>query len=164
MKKIKKMLMELASLNASPHNIALGTAIGAFISITPTVPLHTIFAFIFASIFNADKKAAMIAVWISNPITIPFTYAASYYMGIAILDIEPSNCNFVYELLSRLQSDLTFGEKINSVASFFKADLPIFYAMVVGGAAIGVPLAIGSYFLIKNWVKKFRKNKDKTAI
>lgn len=160
MKKVKKILWKLASIEGSHHSIAMGVAVGIFISVTPTIPFHTLFAIILAFFIKANKKAAIIAVWFSNPITIPLFYAGAYYAGTFIMGIDHSNIQLIYTLLDKLQSDIGLNAKTVALADFFKAELSIFYAMIVGGIVLGIIPGIISYFLTRSWLKKIRNNED----
>ena len=160
MKKFRDFLIKLATLDGSEHNIALGVATGIFIAVTPTIPFHTVFAVALAVILRGSKRAAIISVWFSNPLTIPIFYAGSYYAGTLLMGIEHSNIQLIYDLLKTLQSDININAKMDAIIIFFKAELPVFYAMLIGGAVLGIMPAIGSYFLTKSWVRKFR-NKGK---
>lgn len=163
MEKIKEILWRIATLTGSPHSIGMGVAIGIFIAVTPTIPFHTFLAVGIAFLLKGSKKAAIIAVWFSNPVTIPVFYAGSYYIGITITGIEHSNIQLIFDLLHQLESDIGIGAKIDAISLFFKAELPVFYAMLVGGTALGIPPAIASYFLTKSWVIKFRKRQENQA-
>ena len=70
--KIQHLITRFKQLNGDPHYVALGMAIGVFISVTPTIPFHTVIALALAFILRGSKAAAAIGVWFSNPVTIPF--------------------------------------------------------------------------------------------
>ncbi|MBW1983033.1 MAG: DUF2062 domain-containing protein, partial [Deltaproteobacteria bacterium] len=40
----QEFLRQLQELRGKPHEISLGMAIGVFISLTPTIPFHTVLA------------------------------------------------------------------------------------------------------------------------
>src|SRR2546421_1527473 len=54
--------MTLMMLPDTPHNIALGAAIGMFFGFSPLFGLKTILAFLIAWAFKANKTAAVITV------------------------------------------------------------------------------------------------------
>ncbi|MFV9645388.1 MAG: DUF2062 domain-containing protein, partial [Desulfobacterales bacterium] len=83
--KIRQVIIRFKQLNGDPHYVALGMSIGVFISVTPTIPFHTVIALALAFILRGSKAAAAIGVWFSNPITIPLFYKGSYDLGISIL-------------------------------------------------------------------------------
>jgi uncharacterized protein (DUF2062 family) len=80
-KKIRNWINRIKKLHGDPHYIALGMAIGFFIAMTPTIPFQTVIAVCLAFILKGSKAAAALATWISNPLTIPMLYYASYKAG-----------------------------------------------------------------------------------
>ena len=82
-----EFLRQLRELRGKPHEIALGMAIGVFIGITPTIPLHTILAVTLALLVRGSKLAAALGVWVSNPLSIPLFYYGSYRVGQLVLGL-----------------------------------------------------------------------------
>ena len=68
----RSLLRHILMLDDTPHSIALGTAIGMFIGMTPTVGIQMIlvivFAFLVKPLFTFNRIAALITVYISNPL------------------------------------------------------------------------------------------------
>lgn len=84
--KIKRTLFRLLLGNSTPHGIALGVSIGAFIGILPVYGLHTILVIIAAIVVKpANKLAILIGTNISLPPTVPFITWAGYEIGRFIL-------------------------------------------------------------------------------
>ena len=71
-----------------PHKLALGIAIGVFVTFTPTIGLQMILVLIFAAIFRANKRVGLPIVWISNPATFVPIYYPCYWIGRVILGAE----------------------------------------------------------------------------
>jgi uncharacterized protein (DUF2062 family) len=69
----------------TPHSIALGTAIGTFIGLTPTggvqMLLVMLVAFLCRPFFRFNQIAALLMVYISNPLTAVPIYWFSYKVG-----------------------------------------------------------------------------------
>jgi uncharacterized protein (DUF2062 family) len=72
-------------IHGRPKDIAWGMAIGLFIGMTPTVGIQTYIAIFIASIMKKNKISAAAGVWITNPLSIPFFYGTTYYLGAKIL-------------------------------------------------------------------------------
>ena len=71
----------------SPHSVALGSAVGLFIGMTPTLGVQMVLAVVAATILKANRAIAVALVWISNPITIlPMLYVY-YRLGALILGV-----------------------------------------------------------------------------
>lgn len=119
-------------LQGDPHYIAMGMAIGVFIAVTPTIPFHTALALALAFIFRGSKPAAAIAVWVSNPVTIPIFYLGSYKVG-----------NFI------LGNSVPFDPKYGSISELLKLGLDVTVVMVVGGIILGIVPGIATYFITR---------------
>jgi uncharacterized protein (DUF2062 family) len=151
--------MKLATLDGTDHNIAMGVSAGIFISFSPTIPFHTILGIICAVIMGGSKRAAVISVWISNPLTIPLFYAAAYYTGVALLGTHHADIQFIYDLIDIIEGDMNTSQKLDHIIMVMKPEMQIFYAMLFGGAVLGIPASIASYFLTRKWVKQVRNEK-----
>jgi len=123
-------LRQLRELRGKPHEIALGMAIGVFIGITPTIPLHTILAVSLALLVGGSKLAAALGVWVSNPLSIPFFYYGSYRIGQLVLGLPGINLPDDRSLLAMA----SLGGKIVG-------------AMLLGGVILGIVPAIVAYVL-----------------
>ena len=77
----QEFIRQLRELRGKPHELSLGIAIGVFVGITPTIPLHTVLAIALAVALRGSKLAAALGVWVANPLTIPIFYYGSYQLG-----------------------------------------------------------------------------------
>ena len=82
--RIRPVLRWVIKLRSSPRAIAGGLALGTFIAFTPTVGVQLILAFVAATLFNMNRPAAMIPVWITNPITVAPVYTFNYWLGTTV--------------------------------------------------------------------------------
>ena len=119
-------------LQGDPHYIAMGMAIGVFVAITPTIPFHTAIALALAFILRGSKPAAVIAVWVSNPVTIPIFYLGSYKVG-----------NFI------LGNSIPFDPKYESLSELAKLGMDATIAMIAGGVILGIVPGIAVYFITR---------------
>ena len=143
--KLQQLLVRLKELEGDPHHIAIGMAIGVFISVTPTIPFQTILAVALALVLRGSKIAAAIGVWFSNPVTVPFCYLGSYKVGTALLG-HSSPFNVEYE----------------SITELLNLGLVVPGAMIVGGAILGLFPGVAVYFITRRVVTAVR-SRDKTA-
>lgn len=78
-------LRALLMLDGTSHQIALGTAIGMFIALTPTVGIQMVLVMLIAMLtrrlFRFNKVAALITVYVSNPLTVVPIYWFNYKIG-----------------------------------------------------------------------------------
>lgn len=79
------MLRNILGIDDSAHAIALGTAIGMVIGMTPTVGIQMILVMIFAfctrKLFHFNRMAAVLTVYVSNPVTVVPIYYFLYWVG-----------------------------------------------------------------------------------
>ena len=119
-------------LQGDPHYIAVGMAAGVFVAITPTIPFHTAIALALAFMLRGSKAAAVIAVWVSNPVTIPIFYLGSYKVG-----------NFI------LGNSIPFDPKYESLSELARLGLNATIAMMVGGVILGIVPGLAAYFITR---------------
>lgn len=87
--KIRPILRWVIRLRSSPKAIAGGLAIGTFLAFTPTVGVQLVLAVIMATFLNLNRPAAMIPVWITNPVTVAPIYTFNYWLGLKFCDGPP---------------------------------------------------------------------------
>ncbi len=140
--KIRQIIIRFKELNGDPHYVALGMAIGVFISVTPTIPFHTVLAIFLAFVLRGSKAAAAIGVWFSNPLTIPFFYKGSYDLGMSILG-----------------NSAPFSTKYESILELLKLGANVTIAMVTGGIILGILPGIAAYFITRKIFIRLRLRK-----
>ena len=86
-RQFKLNLIRLLRLQDSPERIARGMALGLFIGMTPTFGAQMALALLAAMLLAENKLAAIIGVWVTNPITAPFIYGLEYEMGRLLLGL-----------------------------------------------------------------------------
>jgi len=129
--RISQMLIRMRQLEGNPHYIAIGTAVGIFVSTLPIIPLQTIVAIALAFLVRGSKPAAALGTWLSNPLTIPLVYYANYKVGCILLGYENTLESIAFDSFTQLM----------------ELGLEVTWAMLVGGAVIGAVLAAVSYFV-----------------
>jgi uncharacterized protein (DUF2062 family) len=137
--KVREFIRHLKKLQGDPHYIAMGMAIGVFVGFTPTLPFHTVIAIVLAFILRGSKPAAIISVWVGNPVTMPFFYFGSYKVGIFILG-----------------KSSPFDIKYESITELLDLGLDATLAMITGGVIIGILPAIATYFITRKVVITIR--------
>lgn len=68
-----------------PHQLALGLAIGMFVTLLPLIGIQMVLTLFLAWIFRANKLVGLPLVWISNPLTIVPIYYPSYVLGCKLM-------------------------------------------------------------------------------
>lgn len=143
-------------LKGNPHSLALGAAIGVFVGITPTIPLHTIVIFILCLFTRSSFIAGLITSWV---VCNPLTYIPQYYLSLKIGNlVTPYELTWeqVHSVLDIVLSDV-------SLAIRMKALLTVGYesilVMIIGGSLLALPFTIISYYLSYITFIKIRKKR-----
>ena len=135
-------ITRVKELHGDPHYVAIGMAIGVFVSITPTIPFHTIIAVCLAIIFRGSKTAAAIGVWFSNPLTIPILYLASFKTGVLLFGVSKD-----------------IATRAESLSELLKLGLDVTITSVSGGILLGILPGIATYFITRKIMHKLRSRK-----
>lgn len=142
--RLGQMLVRMRQLEGSPHCIALGMAVGIFVSITPIIPLQTVVAIGLAFVVRGSKSAAALGTWLSNPLTIPLVYYSNYQLGCLLLGYQNTLDSIAFDSFSQLM----------------ELGLEVTRAMVVGGVVIGAVLGVMAYFItVRVFVGMRRRNR-----
>jgi hypothetical protein len=138
----REFINRIKKLEGDPHYVAMGLAIGVFISLTPTIPFHTVLAVSLAIIFRGSKAAAALGVWFSNPVTAPIFYWGSYKLGMYILG-----------------NRAPFDVKYESILELLDLGMDVTIAMIAGGVILGILPGIASYFITRKIIATMRLRK-----
>ena len=97
----KLNLIRLIRLRATPNDIAKGMALGLFIGMTPTFGIQMIIVLALAVMLKENKIAALLGVWVTNPVTAPVIYGLEYEVGRVLLKLPRPDflIQFDYERL-----------------------------------------------------------------
>ncbi len=140
-RQVKLRLVRFVRLRGLPEEIAKGVALGIFIGMTPTFGFQMAIALFFAYLLKENRLAAVLGVWITNPVTAPFIYAIEYEMGRIIMSLPRVH----------LPEELT-------VKAYAVLGWDILFPMWVGGIISGLILGSLSYYLtlraipaVKGW-------------
>jgi uncharacterized protein (DUF2062 family) len=131
---------KILSLDNHPRHIAVGFAVGTFISITPFFGLHTPLAIAAAFIFRLNKLTCITGAWVNTPLTIIPLLIASHRLGEFILG-HPHE-SFTVKGLE--------WEILRSNAA----------ELLLGSSLIGFAVALAAYFLCYWLVVRFRRNDE----
>jgi len=130
-------------LRGTPYSLAMGTAIGAAIAVTPTLPLHTVIIIGITVLLQVNTIAALIAgTIVSNPFTFAAQYYVSWKIGNAILPHR-----LTWERLQQVLSTIQDGGFMEGVKTLSHLSYDAILVMLTGGLIIAIPLGIITYFL-----------------
>jgi hypothetical protein len=138
---INENVHTLLSLRASPHQIALGLAIGVFIGIFPTFGLGGVFIIALATFWKFNIPGALVGTLIGNPLFAPLWITLSCL----ITGISPSEIKVPKE---------PFHEILKHYSG-------IGLRYLVGNGLVSLFVAILSYFIVTRAIQWYRARKDK---
>jgi uncharacterized protein (DUF2062 family) len=78
-------ISRLLMLEDTPERIARAFALGVFLAFSPLIGLHVLLGFTLPFIFQLNRLAFLLGVFINNPWTLVPIYAAGTYLGSLIL-------------------------------------------------------------------------------
>jgi len=137
----------------TPHRIALGVAIGIFVTWTPTITLQMVLTVALSALLRANKAVGVPFVWISNPFTLVPIYYPNYLVGAWLLR-TPNAWDSVVAALSV--------EGVwNKIKALPAAGWDVFWPMWVGSIIVGLVLGTLSYFATRYAVVKYRAHRHR---
>ena len=152
----KLMLVHFVRMRGMPEEIAKGVALGIFIGMTPTFGFQMAIALFFAYLLKENRLAAILGVWVTNPVTAPVIYTIEYEMGRILLGMERAS----------LPTEFTW-------SAYADLGWNILFPLWVGGLVAGVILGALSYFItlrmvpiakawkIPRWPRRHWQKKDR---
>lgn len=129
-RRAKLNFVRFVRLRGAPEEIAKGLALGIFIGMTPTFGFQMPLAILSAVLFKENKLAAILGVWITNPLTAPIIYAMEYESGRLLMGWERV----------RLPHELSF-------SALGKVGIDVMVPMWLGGVIFGLLCGAISYAL-----------------
>lgn len=147
---------KLSRLRASPHEIALGCAVGVFTSVTPLLGVQTLMAIVLAFVLRASVPAAVVGTFFGNPLSWPFIWASTYAMGLQLVGLEGV---FDPTAIERNMLHLWAAvlERSPHIMDATVALLwPLLWPMLAGSVPIGLLTAAIVYYISRNAVRAWR--------
>lgn len=148
----RNLLRSLLMLDDTEHAIALGTAIGIFLGLTPTVGLQMITVMLLhvttRRLFRFNVMAALMAVYVSNPITLVPLYWGLYKIGTLFVGGEVTRAQFAAIL--EYENFSGWWETVKEL--FVSLGEPL----LVGTAIVAIPCGLLTYPLMRWLLEWFR--------
>ncbi len=134
----RKALRRVIYSRGSSQSIAGGAALGVFVGLSPTVGFQMIISAVLATVFRLNRLAAILPVWITNPVTIPPIYYFEFVVGSWIVPYGGGA-----QVMDKFHAVSGKIAEV-SLADFWATTAAAFSAMGQLGAEILVPLIVGS--------------------
>lgn len=151
----------------TPHRIALGLSIGAFVCFLPFFGLHFILAALLAYILRGNVLASLIGTFVGNPVTFPFIAALSYRFGLFLLGAQEDQ-----RALARLRRGFSemfetawsgirqlFGYKPTAMEGFLEFWWTVLWPYTLGGLLPGLITGLIVYVLSKPLVEAYQSRR-----
>lgn len=150
--------LKFKRLQGDPGFLSRGVALGIFIGVTPSIPLHTVLILGLSYPFRASKIAALSAsVLVSNPFTFFFQYYLSWRLGVWLTSANLS-WERMAEMMKTLSSDAGFMASLSALGQLGQEAI---VTMLLGGCLLASPLALAGYFLAYRFFTVLRARKAK---
>jgi uncharacterized protein (DUF2062 family) len=151
----------ICRLNDEPWKIALGLAVGVFISCTPFYGLHTLMAIGAAFALRINKLSTITGAWLNLPWFAPFVYALSLKVGEFILSsgqgLEFVSGKGLRDLAAMIRPSLS----LDRVAEGFLASSKLLFIvskpLIVGTTVVGAVAALITYVVALGAVREVRR-------
>lgn len=147
---LARAYVRFLKLRDNPRQIALGFALGSFMSMMPFFGFQIALSVLFAAFFKWNKISAAMATWISNPFTYPFIYSSTYLLGSKIVGSEKP-------------FGLPQDAGLSFISKMFHKAPEIVISLTVGGIVVGLPVAVASYYLVYVITRRYQ-NKIKEKV
>ncbi|WP_432798399.1 DUF2062 domain-containing protein [Poriferisphaera sp. WC338] len=136
----------LVKLRATPHDVAMGSSIGVFVAFTPTIGLQMVIAGVLATLMRTSRPAAIIPVWISNPVTMGPIFAITYWVGKLV---------WPWRMLNG-QGEMTEASELMA-GGLLMHGVDAMIMMTVGGILTGMICGAGTYPLVKWMTQRYQE-------
>jgi uncharacterized protein (DUF2062 family) len=140
--KFMERIRGILQVRDTPHRIALAFAFGVFLGMSPLIGLHTVSAFLIASLLNLNRLVALVGVYITNPWTIIPIYTFCIWVGARLVGIT--------RILPAVDwSALSFMTMMSELKH-------LIIPFLVGTIVVGSVSAVVSYFIVHWAVVTYR--------
>lgn len=165
--RLRRWLRVLIPLHTSPRRIALGVSIGVLIAFTPSIGFQMGLALVLASILNASRVAAVLCVWITNPLTMGPVFALTYAVGRPFWFTSPDvGLVELSQSVGGSYGFLNFVAVFNGFQNIFGLGSQIVFPMLIGGLIVGAITGGLSYLpviTIASHIQKQRRRRKRSV-
>jgi hypothetical protein len=137
--------LKILRLKTTAHQLAMGIAVGVFagcLPALPPVPGQVLAAVIFAFLLRGSTVAAVILINHSNPLNWWIYWWIQYQVGKHLVPF-----------------DIVFDPANMSLEDFLAVGWQASLTLMVGGAVIGVPMGVATYFISKPLISAYRRRR-----
>lgn len=148
------VLYRLLHTDDPPYKLAMGVAVGVFITFTPTIGLQMALCVGLAWMLRANAFVGIPIVWISNPLTFVPIYYPLYLLGASIVGVEPVGQQWFIDLVEHSPEGWWAGVK-HFANQLLGVAGPLWTGCIVFATLTAVPSYYVTYYAI--WGYRMRK-------
>jgi hypothetical protein len=160
--------LRVRRLKGDPEYLARGFAFGVFMGVLPLMPIQTIILVPLTILLRVSTITAIVAgTLVSNPLTFMPQYYLTWKIGNAILPGEVSweQLDKVLHEVARFMAEEHLLRGIaDSLTAISRLGLNTVAVLLTGGAIIGIPAGIISYFFARNFFHAVRNRRMKRQL
>ncbi len=134
-------------ISAAPHSIALGLAIGVFMSFSPLIGFHFILAAVVCAALGASLLAAAVGMMLCNPLTCPLMMIGNYQLGELVLR-EEGRADFKFDVPDATWAQI-LTQPLHVIGELTEALGPVLLPMFIGSTLLGLAVAAPIYFIAR---------------
>jgi uncharacterized protein len=141
------IIYRILHVDDTPHRIALGVAVGMFVTWTPTPGLQMALIVTISTLLRANKVVGVPLAWLSNPATF-WVYVFCYFIGCKVIGAEHNEAIFV----AAMKEAFSGHGWIAGFRHFFHAMGDVFWPLLVGclifSAIVGALTYVATYYAV----------------
>lgn len=163
--RLRPVLRWIIKLRSSPRAIAGGLGLGTFIAFTPTIGIQLLLAVVAATFLNLNRPAAMIPVWITNPITVAPIYTFNYWLGCRIWDGPPlSEVTGIFLDIGKTMARLDIWDIQEQILAVLHMGKDVLIPLLLGSLVIGAVTGGVVYFFSLNLLSIFLSRRSQKRL
>ncbi len=143
-------IYRILSLDDTPHRIALGVAVGIFVTWTPSMPFQMVLVVALSWLLGANKFVGVPLVWISNPATLVPIYAPNYIIGCWIMGRSHNAWSVIGNAISFQ------GSWWDRIYTWYSTMTSIFWELWIGSLVVALILGVMTYFAMYRMIVVYR--------
>lgn len=133
----QKLKQMFSARKHTPHERALGAALGVSMGLLPVFPLQILILGLLCMLVRCYRALAFLTVWILNPLTFVPVYVGEYYLGSWLLKTPtPDAGHFT-------------GITTQELVAFTRQSPEILLSLLAGGIIVSIAGGILTYILVR---------------
>lgn len=152
----KYYYLRFKRLKGDPRSLAIGFAIGVFVGITPTMPLHTVIILLLTLLTRSSAIAGILSSWL---VCNPLTYIPIYYFSMVIGNaVTPYHLSWE-KIKGALDLLLSADSLRHSLGTLSSLGMEASVVMISGGILLAIPFTAASYVLSLKFFIAYQKKR-----